>query len=531
MHPHKNRSFAVIYVPFYKLQCAWQDHLLRGKCNESSANNLGVIALVQSTRAPAIEIDDLCSEYAVGLLESDGLHVSEVNPVALAAGIRPGSTTGLATARAPAILLLGAKPAREEQLQQTLLQIAYRFSPYLEMTAPGVCTLDLRAKKAAPHQPWLQDFLAQLRQLGFKAQAGIGRNPEIALQAAKIADPIREIFGDSLQPLPLESLSPSPYLLDILQNWGIRTLGDLTRLPREDVGQRLGLEGLSLWDRAAGRFRNALHYVQPPETFVESIEFDYRLETLETLLFVLRRFLERLSLRVEAVYRLIAELRLQISLEDGKKIVRHLQIPAPTREAETLLRICGQYLETVQTSAPIVAFLVEALPSPPEHHQFDLFQGGLKDPNRFFQTLARLAALVGNDQVGVPRQNDTYQPDCFQLKLPDFSWSSSIAPTAASPVRTFTASPARTFRIGPALRRYRPALAARIQVHQGKPAALQSRTISGKIRESAGPWKLSGHWWDRAGWRTEEWDIKLDQGGIYRVAQTADHWEIVGEYD
>ena len=99
-----------------------------------------------------------------------------------------------------------------------------------------------------------------------------------------------------------------------------------------------------------------LQLVQPPETFEESIDFEQRLETLEPLLFIVRRFLETLSLRIESVYLLIAELRLTLTLENGEKIVRILQIPAPTRDVDTLFGIAAQYLETLQTTAPVTRF-------------------------------------------------------------------------------------------------------------------------------------------------------------------------------
>ena len=353
------------------------------------------------------------------------MHVIELNHAAEYAGIQPGMSTSQALARASELILYKRSPSNEQHLQNTLLQLVYRYSPFIENSAPGICTLDLKGKRIRKHQPWLRELLAQLRSIGLKAQAGIGFNPEIALQAAKIADPILEILEDCnlLQSLALESLAPSPFLLDILKSWGIRTLGALTRLPREEIGQRLGLEALSLWDRAAGRSTKMLQLVQPPETFEESIDFEQRLETLEPLLFILRRFLERLSLRIESIYLLIAELRLMLTLEDGEKIVRILQIPAPTRDVDTLFGIAAQYLETLQTTAPVTGFHLEVMPSRPAGHQFDLFQGGLKDPNRFFQTLARLAALVGNEKVGIPQRIDTHQPDSLQMLMPELGWS------------------------------------------------------------------------------------------------------------
>src|ERR1700722_14556185 len=542
-----NNCFAVIYIPFYALQCARQKGLLEKSARGNSPLRQLAFPVLETDLGPEqagqtlnderrtlndAVLDDASSGFPAGLLDQEGIHVIELNHAAEGAGIQSGMSTSQALARTPELLLYKRSIANEQHLQDTLLQLVYRYSPLIENSAPGLCTLDLKGKRIRHHEPGLRELLAQLRSIGFQAQAGIGSNPELALQAARIADPILEISeeGHLLQSLALESLGPSPYLLDILKSWGICTLGAFTRLPREEIGQRLGLEALSLWDRAAGRSSKILQLVQPPETFEESIDFEQSLETLEPLLFILRRFLERLSLRIESIYLLIAELRLMLTLEDGEKIVRLLQIPAPTRDVETLFGIAAQYLETLQTKAPVTGFHLEVMPSRPAGHQFDLFQGGLKDPNRFFQTLARLAALVGNEKVGIPQRIDTHRPDSLHMLMPELGWSRKNVKKNRRP------------KTGPGLRRYRPGIAVRVELNDGKPVVMHSSLISGRILEARGPWKLSGNWWDRTCWETREWDIALDNGGLYRIAQKTpdlhsdrsrsqalqDQWELVG---
>jgi protein ImuB len=548
MHKNGTNCFAVIYIPFYALQCAQQKRVLEKHALQNGPLDQLAFDVIETDTLRVGEQnpnDDASSVLPAALLDQEGMQVIELNYAAEDAGVQPGMSTSQAIARASELVLYKRSPSNEEHLQHTLLQLGYRYSPFIENSAPGICTLDLKGKRTRKHLPWLRELLAQLRSIGLKAQAGIGFNPEIALQAAKIANPILEILEDCqlLQSLALESLTPSPFLLDIFKNWGIRTVGALTRLPREEIGQRLGLEALSLWDRAAGRSAKVLQLIQPPETFEESIDFEQRLETLEPLLFVLRRFLERLSLRIESIYLLIAELHLVLTLEDGEKIARILQIPAPTREVDTLFGIAAQYLETLQTTAPVTGFHLKVMPSRPAGHQFDLFQGGLKDPNRFFQTLARLAALVGNEKVGLPQRLDTHRPDSLQMLMPELGWSRKNVKKSGRP------------NTGPGLRRYRPGIAARVELNDAKPVLLQSSLISGRILEVRGPWKLSGNWWDRTRWETKEWDIALDNGGLYRLAQkttnfnedlrrTTDvndersaslalqgQWEVVGVYD
>ena len=483
MPKNVTNCFAVIYIPFYALQCARQKRLLEKSARDN--NLLSQLSFPVLETDPGLEhrrtlntgvLDDVSSSLPAGLLDQDAIHVIELNHAAEGAGILPGMSTSQALARTSELVLYKRSPANEQHLQNTLLQLAYRYSPLIENSAPGICTLDLKGKRTRTHQPSLRELLAQLWSIGLQAQAGISSNSELALQVARIADPILEISEDDhlLQSLALESLAPSPYLLDILKSWGIRTLGAFTRLPREEIGQRLGLEALSLWDRAAGRSTKLLQLLHPPETFEESIDFEQRLETLEPLLFILRRFLESLSLRIESIYLLIAELRLMLILEDGEKIVRYLQIPAPTRNVETLFGIAAQYLETLQTTAPVISFHLEVMPSRPAGHQFDLFQGGLKDPNRFFQTLARLAALVGHEKVGIPQRMDTHRPDSLQMVMPELGWSRKSVKKSSRP------------KTGPGLRRYRPGMTARVELSDGKPVLLQSSLISGRILEARG---------------------------------------------
>ncbi len=66
-----------------------------------------------------------------------------------------------------------------------------------------------------------------------------------------------------------------------------------------------------------------------------------------------------------------------------------------------------------------------------------------------------------------------------------------------------------------------------------RPTWLQAREVQGKIRASAGPWRLDGSWWDQtAAWHWEEWDVELALGGLYRLANHRQaNWWMLGVYD
>ena len=79
-------------------------------------------------------------------------------------------------------------------------------------------------------------------------------------------------------------------ILTILHKWGIHTVGQLAALDKQQLGARLGPEVIQMWERANGQSNRVLKLIRPPESFEESFEFENEIETVEPLLFMLRRF-------------------------------------------------------------------------------------------------------------------------------------------------------------------------------------------------------------------------------------------------
>src|SRR5437899_7149370 len=111
-------------------------------------------------------------------------------------------------------------------------------------------------------------------------------------------------------------------ILTILHKWGIHTLGQFAVLEREQLGARLGPEAVRMWERANGQSNRVLKLIRPPESFEESFEFENDIETAEPLLFMLRRFLEQLSLRLSAIYLAAKELTLRITFANPPAVRR-----------------------------------------------------------------------------------------------------------------------------------------------------------------------------------------------------------------
>src|SRR5207248_8542289 len=133
---------------------------------------------------------------------------------------------------------------------------------------------------------------------------------------------------------------------------GIHTLGELGKLDKEEIRARLGREGVVLWERANGQSTRTLKLVQPPECYQESFEFEREIETIEPLLFMLRRFLQQLSLRLNAIYLVAKEIRSRITFSDKSHYERNFKIPQPTNNEDVLFRMLHTHLENFTSRHP-----------------------------------------------------------------------------------------------------------------------------------------------------------------------------------
>ena len=205
-------------------------------------------------------------------------------------------------------------------------------------------------------------------------------------------------------------------IFGILHKWGIHTLGQLAALDKEQLGARLGSEAIRMWERANGRSSRLLKLVRPPESFQESFEFEREIETAEPLLFMLRRFLEQLTVRLAAIYLVAKELTLRITFGNKQIYERVFKIPQPTNDIDLLFRMLQTHLENFRSEHPIVAVALSAEPIKPAGEQFGLFETTLRNPYQLLETLARLTALLGGDRIGTPVLEETHRPDAFRMQ-------------------------------------------------------------------------------------------------------------------
>jgi len=397
-----------------------------------------------------------------------------------------------------------------------LLACAQDFSPQVEETGTDTVILDIDG--LGNLFGTVHDIAhAMARRAGFPVNIAIASNPDAAFHAARGFEGISIVpEGDEakfLASLPLTLLSPAEDMAETLASWGIRTFRDLDALPDLGVAARLGEEGVRLQKLARGKSSRPLRPVIAPPRFEESMELEYPVDLLEPLLFVLGRLLGDVCARLEERALAAIELHLRLQLENAGEHARAIRLPVPMRSARVFLKLLELDLEKHPPAAPIVRVTLAAEPAKPRLTQNGLFIPLAPEPEKLELTLARIAAVVGEGNVGSPEMVDTHRPGAYHMR-----------PFGKSQQRTGK----RAYPAVLAFRVFRPPLVAKVQGN-----FISAPGIRGKIVQQAGPWRTSGEWWTPAAWARDEWDVALSDGALYRIYCDADtgRWFIEGSYD
>lgn len=411
-----------------------------------------------------------------------------------------------------------------------LLAVASRFSPEVERTGQSVTfsIAPLRQLIGSPHQ-----IASEICRAGYEcklpASLAIAANPDSAILLSRHFTGVTMVTpGEErlkLAPLPLAELFAydpvklTPSLLEILLRWGVKTCEDLAALPEKGLSERLGAAGIYLRRLACGTIQRPLRLKTERSSYTIEKELEDSLELLEPLLFLLSRAAGELCHRLRAQSQAARELDLQLTLDEkGADYTCRLEFPVPLSDARTILKLLQLHLERHAPGAPVRAFRLHLEPVEPQRVQGGIFLPPTPAPDKLQLTMARIAGMVGAENVGTPVLLNTHRPDAFTLTpLPGSAHAEN--------------QPPETLRL--AMRLFRPALHAQVQVVQLAPKNLAASGIRGHVLRHAGPWKTSGDWWSSTSWSREEWDVALDDGALYRIYQesASSEWFVHAVYD
>ena len=428
-----------------------------------------------------------------------------------------GVTAGMARVEAETLAgaqVLHRNNAEEVQAQQAMLECSGRYSPSIESIAEigdatsFLCVLDIAGTEklfgAATEVAY--KLRSDLAQLGIRTSLAISRNFHAAVSLARACVGVSVITSGeeqrALSNLPLSVLNLSEVHSNTLLLWGIRNLGALAALPEVELITRFGQEGKRLLQLARGERPHLFRPLELKFELREMFAFDAPVEFLDSLLFVLSPMLDQLIVRARGHAQSLASVTVTFALDGGPELgstkhVRTIRPALATDNRKLLLKLLQLDMEAHPPPAAVAALTLHAETGDASKVQLGLFSPQLPEASRLDVTLARLAAIVGEDRVGSPQLEDSNHPDSFQNN-------------PFSVLKVKSSAKENVSRTRPALRRIRPPEPLQLQLISEQPGSFAFRNRRYVVRAAYGPWKEGGAWWSTTRWSREEWDIMAE---------------------
>ena len=133
--------------------------------------------------------------------------ILQLNSPAEALGVRCGMAPSQGLARCLRLIVKMRERAQEKLLNDIVLQFAFTLAPFVEATAPGICTIEFTDDRNLHRK--VTRVIEQLAETEITARAGIAQTPDTSRLAAHLARPVLQV-GDVdtfLASLPIETLA------------------------------------------------------------------------------------------------------------------------------------------------------------------------------------------------------------------------------------------------------------------------------------------------------------------------------------
>ena len=341
---------------------------------------------------------------------------------AQAAGVAPGTGVAAARALAPAMALLARDRPREAAVLRALACWAGKLTSRVAVLTDGLLLevgtcLRLFGGLETLYTLALSGATAQ----GFSVVAATAPTPLAAEWLARwrpgmccAADQLKAC----LDGLPVEALPGEA--ATALGRFGLRTLGEVRRLPSAALSRRVGEESLRQLGRAYGECVDPRPDFVFPERFAQALTLPAPVDQAAALLFAARRLSAALSGWLAVRQSGVREVRLRLQHRQDETSL-YLRFAEATADEDRLERVLRERLERTSLTAPVEVLSLEAA-------QIEALcprSGSLLEHVPAGQTtigalLERLAARLGEDRVYRIATQADHRPEGATRRLSSF---------------------------------------------------------------------------------------------------------------
>jgi DNA polymerase-4 len=328
-------------------------------------------------------------------------------------GIHSALPIAVAMRLCPQGIFLPVRMSRYKEISDQIFEIFLRFTPLVEPLSIDEAFLDVTAsiRLFGPAEEIAKQIKNQVRdEIGLTVSAGVAPSKLVA----KIASDLNKPDGltivpegkvqNFLDPLPIEKLwGVGKITQKDLSLLNVKTIGDLSRLPKDLLRRRFGQQGLQLYFLSKGiddrevQPERIIKSIGREETFPEDILVKEKAE--KEILILSQRVARRLRRHGKAG----RTITLKVTYDNFTRITRSLTLPAATDDGRTIYRVALELLEKTEIgNRPIrlLGIYLSQLTRPGEG-QLSLFDqtNGIKKTDRLNQALDTIHDKYGDQAI------------------------------------------------------------------------------------------------------------------------------------
>lgn len=321
-------------------------------------------------------------------------------------GVSPGMGLAAAWMLAPRLRVQPRQAVLERETLEGIAACVRRFTPQVSLELPDgiLAEIGRSLRLFGGLVPLARRMRIEIEAMGFAvtlAAAPTARGAWwLALAGRETLIAERAVLEPALAALPAEVACQGVAALELMRDLGIATLGELLALPREGVAQRFGHGLLDELRQALGDAPEARAWFVPPPRFAARLELPGEVTHTEGVLFAARRLLVQLEGFLAARHAGVRTFQLTLQHRNVCPKVLEIRLASLGREAERLLRLLRERLDSLVLTEPIEALRLEAgelVPLPERAMQ--LFQGANGETESWLRLIERLQARLGTNAV------------------------------------------------------------------------------------------------------------------------------------
>ncbi len=359
----------------------------------------------------------------IGGLPYEPKAVHDASKEAIRHGVKRGMPLRQAYALCPKGIFLPLAEDKYNDAFMHIISLLSRYSPVVETRAEDHAFLDVTLEHDETR------FIGEIEELigresSFQASAGIASNKFVARMASQVSKPGEPLIipgGEEkgfLNNLAVDFLPASSESLRRLRLFGIYTLGELAKLPREAVKLQFGGEGQMLWEFANGIDNSRLMPCEVPQIMEGELAFEPPAENLDLILHRADALLSRLSWQLKQRWQCCRRLTVSLSFTDDDTARRVFHFKEPTSSTDVMLHHLKCCLDKTGFAAPVNTMRLSLADFCPEEGRQASFPDRIvKNRGSLKLAISQLQGRYGKEVVRrvLPRYESILPEDSFSF--------------------------------------------------------------------------------------------------------------------